>query len=217
MHNDVTRPSASNWLADVKRDQDKWELDLDGYDRRGGDRLGERSMVFSAKTMLPQSTDAAVWLAIKNFATYAEFRTTLRGCTQYLIDHGVCSAVRAHLVDLHQADPPPQDPAEPVFVLPAAEDFPAGTFASGEARDNFVLVLSRFAQRRQRQTETGTRKGQRPTRAATPRCQGREVRELQPGRSCCAAMHASETRYGPAALPHVQQDRPPLKTLPGQG
>ena len=100
MHNDVARPSASKRLADVEGDLGKWESDLDEYYRCGGDRLGERTMVLTAKTKIPPSTDAAVWLAIKGCETYADFRTTLRGCTQYLIDHGVGNAARAHLVDI---------------------------------------------------------------------------------------------------------------------
>ena len=81
MHNDVTRPSASKRLADVERDLDKWESDFDEYYRCGGDRLGKITMVLTAKTRIPPNTNAAVWLAIKGCETYADFRTTLRGCT----------------------------------------------------------------------------------------------------------------------------------------
>ena len=65
MHNDVTMPNAIKRLADVERDLDKWESDLDEYYRCGGDRLGERTVVFTAKTILPPSTGAAVWMAVK--------------------------------------------------------------------------------------------------------------------------------------------------------
>ena len=53
MHDGVTRLNASKRLADVERDLDKWEADLDEYYRCGGDRLGKRTMVFSAKTIPP--------------------------------------------------------------------------------------------------------------------------------------------------------------------
>ena len=131
-------------------------------------------MVLTAKTMLPPSTDAAVWLAIKSCETYADFHTTLCGCIQYPIDHGVGNPAASHLVDLDQADrhargsPTPSPLGSDCEAMPAAEDFPDGTFASAAALDNYVVVMSRFAQRRQRQMETGARKGQRPIRSATP-------------------------------------------------
>ena len=108
MHNDVIRPSASKRPADVERDLDKWESDLDEYYRCSGHRLGERTMVLAAKTIILPSTDAAVWLAIKGCETYADFRTTLRGCMQYLINHCMGNAARAHLVDLDQSDRHPR-------------------------------------------------------------------------------------------------------------
>ena len=131
-------------------------------------------MVLTANMIIPPSTDAAVWLAIEGCETYADFRTTLRGCTRYLIDHRVGNAKRAHLVARDQADRHPRESPEPSLrgfeweAIPAAEDFPDGMFGNAEARDNFVLVMSRFAQRRQRQTDTGARKGQPLIRTATP-------------------------------------------------
>ena len=168
MHNDVTRPNSSKRLADVERDLDKWESDLDEYYRCGGDRLGDRTKVLTAKTMLPHNTDAAVWLAIKNCPTYAEYRRVLRESIQYLIDHGVGSAARAHVLDEEVQDQPPLSPggSSEWETVPAPEEFPAGTFANAEARDNYVLVMSKFQQRRLRQP---TRKQQQTRTAAPPR------------------------------------------------
>ena len=53
IQDDVTRLNASKRLADVEGDLDEWESDLDEYYRCGGDRLGEGTMVFTAKTILP--------------------------------------------------------------------------------------------------------------------------------------------------------------------
>ena len=75
----------------------------------------------------PPCSDAAVWLAIKVCETDADFRTTLRGCTQYLIDHGVGNAASAHLIDLDLADRHPRESPEPSLggseweAIPAAD------------------------------------------------------------------------------------------------
>ena len=69
MHREVTRPRASANLAQLEKDLDKWEADLEEYYRCGGDRLAERTKVITARDFLPERTDAAVWLAVKKCNT----------------------------------------------------------------------------------------------------------------------------------------------------
>ena len=105
MHGEVTRPKASRNMVELEKDLDKWESELEEYYRCGGERLGERTKVMTAKHFLPQNTDAAIWLAIKSCQTYSAFRTDLREATQYLFDHGaIHGPMRAHVVERSQQD-----------------------------------------------------------------------------------------------------------------
>ena len=121
--------------------------------------MKEKTKVLTAKNMLPPDIGAAVHLAVKNCnGNYEAFRTELRSATQYLIDHGAIAQheTARNIHPLADADESLSEakgpgPGGEWEELPPIEAFPAGTFASPEAKENYILVMNRFAQRRQRQ------------------------------------------------------------------
>ena len=149
------RPQAEH-LADYEADLDKWENELEEYYKCGGAVMHDQTKLLTAKDMLPEATDAAVHLATKDATTYDGFRATIRTSIQYLIDHGkVRRSAAAHVLE---EDPAAQDSQSGVSQWPAGEwemvppeAFPEGTFRDEQARENYILVMSKHAQRRMRQ------------------------------------------------------------------
>ena len=88
IHKEVTRPSPSANLSVFEADLDRWEAELDEYYKCGGDRLGEQTMIMTAKDMLPLDTSDAMHLAVKGVDSYKEFGRVIRASVQYLTDHG---------------------------------------------------------------------------------------------------------------------------------
>ena len=70
--------------------------------------MQERTNILTVKDMLPEDTDPAVHLAVKDAVTYDKYRSTLREAIQYLADHGALGKRRgaAHVVD-ETAQPEP--------------------------------------------------------------------------------------------------------------
>ena len=158
MHKDITRPPPSKTLGEYENDLDRWEGDLEEYYRCGGEVMGVKTKVLTAKDMLPSDTDAAVHLAVKNdIDDYDSYRKNIRESIQYLTDHGVIGRRRGGAAQALEEDPSgmypsgiaQEAPSSAWELVPTAEDFPRGTFASEEAKENYVLVMSRFAQARQ--------------------------------------------------------------------
>ncbi len=139
MHREVTRPRHSASLANLERDLDKWEADLDEYYRCWGDRLQERTKVMTAKDIIPEKMDASVLMAVRNCSTYSDLRYELRESVRYLLDHGVGGGrLGAHLMEPEPCgtDGPSQPSSEGEWEeVPAVHDLSAGTFATQEAKD----------------------------------------------------------------------------------
>lgn len=180
MHRDVTYPTHSKSLHDLEADLDRWEADLEEYYRCGGEAMMPKTKLMTAKNFIPKGTNPAVHLAVKNCASYEEFRRDLRATVTYLSDRGAIGSQHAHLVE----KPPENEDSDAVErpgpaeweTLPMPDEFPSGTFPNQQARDNYVLVMSRFAQRRQKAGNRKQQSPQAPTRARAPPRDARDIK-----------------------------------------
>ena len=165
MHKDVTYPPPSRALTELEADLNRWEADLEEYYRCGGEHMQPKTKLMTAKNMIPKGTNPAVHLAVRNCVTYEEFRQELRATITYLSDRGVIGGAQVHVG------------TQPYEPLPKAEDFPPGTLASPEAANNYVLVIPRFAQRRQRQA--ARRSAANTSTSVLKRTPPRDVRDMK--------------------------------------
>ena len=157
MYREILNSKASRHINDVLHGLNAWEGQPEEYYRCGGGRLGERTRLLTAHSMIPRDTNPIIKLAIKKAQTYEEFKRELRTTLNFLDSFRAARTPGVHVVgdqassDQEQLAPGPEAIEEDDEATATEVAAMVATMQKLGGGGDYVLAAARAIQRRNAQ------------------------------------------------------------------